>query len=90
MAYLLYSSTPLGTDTLSVGPVFGVFQVLDHYAQSILRYFPIYYMTKILVLYWLSAKDGALLVYRRLMRPLLIKYGGLDTSRTPNGQRTPY
>ncbi|ORY45684.1 hypothetical protein BCR33DRAFT_716327 [Rhizoclosmatium globosum] len=52
------------------------FRMLSNIGSSIpqiLALYPAYFTTKMSILYWLYAKDGALKVYRGLFRPLLVK-----------------
>ncbi|KAJ3124272.1 ER membrane protein DP1/Yop1 [Nowakowskiella sp. JEL0407] len=57
---------------LTYWPVFGLFVLADHSASSIKKYFP-YFTFKIAALYWLAHRNGALDVYRRIIRPILIQ-----------------
>ncbi|GMR43266.1 hypothetical protein PMAYCL1PPCAC_13461, partial [Pristionchus mayeri] len=52
--------------------VFGVFSVIDTFAESILRFFPIYYLTKtvFLVHLYLPQTQGAEYLYLRYAEPL--------------------
>ncbi|KAI8896274.1 TB2/DP1, HVA22 family-domain-containing protein [Globomyces pollinis-pini] len=56
---------------------FGLFVLLDHKYQSIKQTTGVYFVPKAIILYWLS-QNGSLHVYRRLIRPLLLKFQLLD------------
>ncbi|KAI9362084.1 TB2/DP1, HVA22 family-domain-containing protein [Zopfochytrium polystomum] len=62
---------------LTYWTIFGVFSLTDQASAKILKYFPLYFTTKMAVLYWLMKMDGSLVVYRKVARPLLVKYAGL-------------
>ncbi|GMR43279.1 hypothetical protein PMAYCL1PPCAC_13474, partial [Pristionchus mayeri] len=55
--------------------VFGVFSVIDTFAESILRFFPIYYLTKavFLVYLYLPQTQGAEYLYLKYVDPLATK-----------------
>ncbi|KAI9340511.1 TB2/DP1, HVA22 family-domain-containing protein [Obelidium mucronatum] len=53
---------------------FGIFTVLDHLSPQILALYPAYFTTKMSILYWLYSKEGSFLVYRKFLRPLLVKH----------------
>ncbi|KAI8852443.1 TB2/DP1/HVA22-related protein [Chytridium lagenaria] len=57
---------------LTYWSVFGFYSILDQFSERILRYFPLYFTSKVVVLYWLFSRQGALTVYRSAVRPLLI------------------
>ncbi|KAJ3164764.1 hypothetical protein HK101_000349, partial [Irineochytrium annulatum] len=67
---------------LTYWPAFGVFTILDQFQERIRRYFPLYFTSKVIVLYWLFQRDGALALYRKVARPLLINYNGLNASNS--------
>ncbi|KAJ3003747.1 UNVERIFIED_CONTAM: Receptor expression-enhancing protein 5 [Siphonaria sp. JEL0065] len=52
---------------------FGAFTVLDHLSPQILALYPAYFTTKMSLLYWLYSKEGSFMVYRKVLRPLLVK-----------------
>ncbi|KAJ3094740.1 hypothetical protein HDU97_007631 [Phlyctochytrium planicorne] len=76
---------------LTYWSAFGIFSVLDTFSERIRRYFPLYFTSKVIVLYWLFSKDGALTVYRNAARPLLINYDGLTAANSvASGASTAY
>jgi hypothetical protein len=68
---------------LTYWPIFGLFVIADHSSERIRKYFPLYFSAKIAALYWLAHRDGSLAVYRRALRPLLVKYSGLAAPVAP-------
>ncbi|KAJ3118566.1 hypothetical protein HDU96_000518 [Phlyctochytrium bullatum] len=76
---------------LTYWSVFGLYSILDSFSERIRRYFPLYYTSKVVALYWLFSKNGALTVYRSAVRPLLIQYDGLNASNSiASGNTTAY
>ncbi|RKO85132.1 TB2/DP1/HVA22-related protein, partial [Blyttiomyces helicus] len=57
---------------LTYWSVFGLFSLLDSGASKILSYVHVYFLPKIAILYWLQRGDGALVVYRKALRPALV------------------
>jgi hypothetical protein len=51
--------------------LFGFFSLLDHASTPILGKFRTYFIPKILFFYWMSSKNGANVVYHRLLRHVL-------------------
>ncbi|KAJ3091007.1 ER membrane protein DP1/Yop1 [Quaeritorhiza haematococci] len=74
---------------LTYWPMFGGLVVLDSFSKKILQYVPVYFLSKMAVCYWLFGRNGALVVYRRLLRPLLVTSGALDHSLNGSGLTTP-
>ncbi|KAJ3282882.1 hypothetical protein HDU76_008570, partial [Blyttiomyces sp. JEL0837] len=73
---------------LTYWPLFGAFTITDQFSARILRYFPLYFTTKMAVLYWLFNKNGSLMFYRQVARPLLVKYGGLGAKASASSTPT--
>ncbi|KAJ3012418.1 hypothetical protein HKX48_006287 [Thoreauomyces humboldtii] len=61
---------------LTYWSIFGLFTLLDSAKERIIYYVKYYYVPKMLILYWLFARNGSLAVYRQAIRPFLVKYGG--------------
>ncbi|TPX69579.1 hypothetical protein SpCBS45565_g02332 [Spizellomyces sp. 'palustris'] len=61
---------------LTYWSIFGLFTLLDTYHEKVMSYIRYYYVPKMLILYWLFARNGSLAVYRQAIRPILVKYGG--------------
>ncbi|KAI9002663.1 TB2/DP1, HVA22 family-domain-containing protein [Gaertneriomyces semiglobifer] len=59
---------------LTYWSVFGLFTILDNYRDKIMHYIRFYYVPKMLIFYWLFARNGSLVVYRQAVRPFLVKY----------------
>lgn len=71
---------------LTYWTAFGAFSITDQFAANIQRVFPLYFSTKMAFLYWMFKQNGSLVIYRKVARPLLIKYGNLcasSSSSTP-------
>ncbi|KAJ3154881.1 Receptor expression-enhancing protein 6 [Geranomyces michiganensis] len=61
---------------LTYWSIYGLFTLLDSIHHRVMQYFKFYYVPKMLILYWLFARNGSLAVYRQVLRPFLVKYGG--------------
>ncbi|KAI8820230.1 TB2/DP1, HVA22 family-domain-containing protein [Fimicolochytrium jonesii] len=61
---------------LTYWSVFGGFTLLDTQSHKFDKYTRYYYLAKMLALHWLYARSGSLAVYRQVIRPFLVKYGG--------------
>ena len=61
---------------LTYWAIYGIFTLLDHFANFILRIFPFYFVIKIFFLIWCFMPNtmGALFIYNKLIRPYFIKY----------------
>ena len=61
---------------LTYWAVYGIFVIVDTYAQFILGYFPHYFLLKLLFTVWLMSPTtkGALIVYNGLLWNLFLKY----------------
>ncbi|KAJ3408427.1 hypothetical protein HDU80_005748 [Chytriomyces hyalinus] len=68
---------------LTYWSIFGLFSVVDHASSQIQILLPGYYSSKMAILYWLYAKDGALKLYRSIYRPLLVKYFAYPSQPEP-------
>ncbi|KAJ3214129.1 Receptor expression-enhancing protein 5 [Dinochytrium kinnereticum] len=76
---------------LTYWSVFGLYSLLDSFAERIRRYFPLYFTSKVVVLYWLFSRNGSLTIYRNAVRPLLINYDGLNAANSiASGSTTAY
>lgn len=54
--------------------VFGLFNILDHFAGFILMFIPFYYFLKLCFLVWLANFNGAQVVYDKFVSPTMNKY----------------
>ncbi|KAJ3292777.1 Receptor expression-enhancing protein 5 [Borealophlyctis nickersoniae] len=63
---------------LTYWSIYGLFTILDTSATSILKRIP-YFVPKMAILYWLFGRDGSLVMYRKVIRPFLVRYGGYGT-----------
>ncbi|TPX55100.1 hypothetical protein PhCBS80983_g05607 [Powellomyces hirtus] len=61
---------------LTYWSIFGLFTLLDSISHKVISYVRYYYVPKMLILHWLFARNGSLAVYRQVIRPFLVKYGG--------------
>ncbi|KAI9099244.1 TB2/DP1, HVA22 family-domain-containing protein [Phlyctochytrium arcticum] len=64
---------------LTYWTVFGFFSLLDSFSAQIKSYIKVYNIPKLLILYYLFARNGSLVLYRQAIRPFLVKYGGYGT-----------
>ncbi|KAF7638998.1 Receptor expression-enhancing protein [Meloidogyne graminicola] len=66
------------TQWLTYWVVFALLNVVEFFSETILYYFPFYWLLKCVFLLWLymPASPGALLVYDRLIRPFHLQYQG--------------
>ncbi|KAJ3054971.1 Receptor expression-enhancing protein 5 [Rhizophlyctis rosea] len=75
---------------LTYWSIYGLFTILDSTSKSFLSYIPLYHLPKLMLLYWLFGKDGALVVYRSAIRPFLVRYGSYGLVKTAlNNHRIP-
>ncbi|KAJ3036580.1 hypothetical protein HDV00_002540 [Rhizophlyctis rosea] len=61
---------------LTYWSIYGFYTLIDSTSKSFLSYMPLYHLPKLMILYWLFGKDGALVAYRTAIRPFLVRYGG--------------
>lgn len=56
--------------------VFGILTLLDEFLGFLLNYIPYYYYIRLGLFIWMmnSSTDGARIIYRKVMRPLLVKH----------------
>ena len=61
---------------LTYWAIYGIFTLLDHFANFILRIFPFYFVIKIIFLIWCFMPNtmGALFIYNKLVGPYFRKY----------------
>ena len=61
---------------LTYWAIYGLFTLLDHFANFILRIFPFYFIFKILFLIWCFMPNtmGALFIYNKFVEPYFKKY----------------
>ena len=61
---------------LTYWTIFGIFTLLDQFANFILRIFPFYFIVKIVFLIWCFMPNtmGALFIYNKLVAPYFKKY----------------
>lgn len=61
---------------LTYWAIYGIFTLLDHFANFILRIFPFYFVIKIFFLIWcfMPNTQGALMVYNHIIKKFFIKY----------------
>uniref|UniRef100_A0A915LEF5 Receptor expression-enhancing protein n=1 Tax=Meloidogyne javanica TaxID=6303 RepID=A0A915LEF5_MELJA len=64
------------TQWLTYWVVFALLNIIEFFSDSILYYFPFYYLLKCIFLLWLYMPStlGALLIYDRLIRPFHLQY----------------
>ncbi|KAI8586260.1 TB2/DP1, HVA22 family-domain-containing protein [Geranomyces variabilis] len=61
---------------LTYWSIYGLFTLLDSIHLRVMQYVKFYYVPKMLILHWLFARNGSLAIYRQVLRPFLVKYGG--------------
>ena len=59
---------------LSYWSLYGIVTLIDHWAEWLKKRLSVYYVPKILLLYWLFAKGGSVTVYRKYLKPLIAEY----------------
>ena len=61
---------------LTYWAIYGLFTLLDHFANFILRIFPFYFIFKIIFLIWCFMPNtmGALFIYKKFVAPYFKKY----------------
>ena len=51
--------------------VFAAFYLIDYFDESIMRFFPVYYLLKVIFLIWLQLRS----TYRDFLKPKLMQLG---------------
>ncbi|XP_064474980.1 receptor expression-enhancing protein 5-like isoform X3 [Ornithodoros turicata] len=67
------------TKWLTYWVVFALFSVVDFFADGILRYFPFYWLAKIVFLvycFFPARQNGSYVIYHRIIRPYFLKHQG--------------
>uniref|UniRef100_A0A2R5L4W7 Receptor expression-enhancing protein n=1 Tax=Ornithodoros turicata TaxID=34597 RepID=A0A2R5L4W7_9ACAR len=67
------------TKWLTYWVVFALFSVVDFFADGILRYFPFYWLAKIVFLvycFFPVRQNGSYVIYHRIIRPYFLKHQG--------------